>query len=178
MTKIKEFKTVFSEDEIQERVKALGKKITEDYGEQELICICTLSGAFMFFTDLVKNINNPNLKVDFLRVSSYGGGTVTSGQVNVLADIHTDIRDKNVLVIEDLIDSGLTMSKILKMLKDRGAKSVKLCAFIDKTERREADIKIDYHCFDLKSGFIVGYGMDYDGRYRQLPAVYEAVLED
>ncbi len=178
MIKIQELKPVFTADQIQKRVKELGEQITRDYEGEEFVCVCVLTGGIIFFGDLLKNIDSTKVSLDFMRVSSYGSGTVTTGKVKVIEDVKFNLAGKNVLIVEDLIDSGLTMKSVQEMFIDRGAKSVKLCCLINKTERREVNVNIDYYGFDLNSGFILGYGMDFDGKYRNLPAVYEAVISE
>ena len=178
MIKIKELVPIFDAQTIQNKVKELGKQITEDYKGEDILCVGVLTGAILFFSDLLKNIDSTNVSVDFMRVSSYGGGTSTSGNVKVIEDVKFNLAGKNVLIVEDLVDSGLTMKRVREVFESRGAKSVKLCCLIDKKERRETDVKIDYYGFELNKGFIVGYGMDFDDRYRNLPAIYEAIVAD
>ncbi|SKA56594.1 hypoxanthine phosphoribosyltransferase [Succinivibrio dextrinosolvens DSM 3072] len=178
MITIQELKPVFTAEQIQKRVKELGEQITRDYEGQDFICVGVLSGAVIFFSDLLKNIDSTRVSLDFMRVSSYGSATETSGVVKIIEDVKFNMAGKNVLIIEDLIDSGLTMKKVKEVFIERGAKSVKLCALINKKERREVDVTIDYYGFELDKGFILGYGMDFDGRYRNLPAVYEAVIKE
>ena len=145
MLKVKELLPVFPEETIQKRISELGEQIARDYQGEEVICVCVLKGAVFFFTDIVRAIGRhlDGITIDFLRASSYGSGTSSSCVVNISKDVDTDIKGKNVLFIEDVIDSGLTMSKVMGMFKERGAKSVKLCACVDKKERREVDIHID-----------------------------------
>lgn len=178
MLVVKELKTLYSEEAIQEKVKELGARITADYKGEDLLCVCVLNGAVLFFTDLIRRIDNMGVSIDFLRASSYGEGTSSSNVVKILKDVDADVKGKNVLFIEDVIDSGLTMKRVMEMFRDRGAKSVKLCAFIDKRERRVVDVNIDYAGFVLEKGFIVGYGLDLAEKYRNLPAIYEAVIEE
>lgn len=162
---------VLSEEQIATRVKELGKQISNDYKDEELIVICMLKGAVYFFADLTKHITCP-LKVDFARLSSYRNGTC-SGQMEVISEITTDITDKDVLIVEDIIDSGKTLDYFIKLLKQKNPKSIKTCAFLDKPERREVDIKTDYVGFNMKCGFVIGYGMDYAEKYRELPTLCE-----
>lgn len=178
MIEVKDLIPKYSEELIQNRIRELGEQISKDYKNEDLICVCVLKGAVFFFTDLVRNIDNKNLMIDFLRASSYGSGISSSTVVKILKDTELDVSGKHVLFVEDVIDSGITMHHIMQMFKDRNAKSVKLCALIDKKERREVDIKIDYAGFVLDKGFIVGYGLDLADRYRQLTAIYEAVVEE
>ncbi len=178
MIKVKSLKPLFTAEAIADRLSEMGEQISRDYKGQDLICVCVLKGAVFFFTDLVRHIDNENLMIDFIRASSYGNGISSTAEVKVTKDLDLDIRGKNVLFIEDIIDSGITMSKLLPMYKERGAKSVKLCALIDKAERRETDIHIDYTGFRLDRGFIVGYGLDLAEKYRQLEGIYEAEIEE
>lgn len=180
MLKVKELLPVFPEETIQKRISELGEQIARDYQGEEVICVCVLKGAVFFFTDIVRAIGRhlDGITIDFLRASSYGSGTSSSCVVNISKDVDTDIKGKNVLFIEDVIDSGLTMSKVMGMFKERGAKSVKLCACVDKKECREVDIHIDYSAFTVDKGFIVGYGLDLAEKYRELPGIYEAVVEE
>ncbi len=179
MTVVKKLTPLYTKEQIQQKVSELGARIASDYKGQELICVCVLKGAVFFFTDLVRAIGEgcPDLLIDFLRASSYGDGTTTSSVVKITKDVDVDVRGRNVLFIEDVIDSGVTMSKLIPMFRERGAKSVRLCALIDKRERREVPIDIDYAGFVLDRGFIVGYGLDLAEKYRQLPAIYEAVVD-
>ncbi len=178
MITIQELKPLFTAEQIQKKVKELGEKITSDYEGQDFICVGVLKGAFVFFGDLMKNIDSTRVAIDFMKVSSYGSGMQTSGKIKVIDDVKFNAEGKNILIVEDLIDSGLTMKYVKELFLKRGAKSVKLCCLINKSERRETDVTIDYYGFDLKSGFILGYGMDFDERYRNLPAVYEAITKE
>jgi hypoxanthine phosphoribosyltransferase len=178
MIKIKELKPVFTAEQIQAKVKELGEKISNDYKGQNFICVGILKGAFIFFADLMKNISSTSAEVDFMRVSSYGSGMNSSGNIKVIDDVKFNPQNRNILIVEDLIDSGLTMKHIKNVFLERGAKSVRLCCLVNKSERREVDVNIDYYAFNLEKGFILGYGMDYDGKYRNLPAIYEAITQE
>lgn len=175
---VKELKPVFTKEEITSRVREMGEQICKDYDGQSLVAVCVLKGAVLFFSDLVRALAPLELELDFLRVSSYGNDTQSSHEVCFKKDVELNLRGKNVLIIEDVIDSGLTMQKVKEHFLVRGAKSVKLCAFIDKRERRITDIKIDYSGFVLERGFIVGYGLDLAEKYRHLPGIFEAVVEE
>ncbi len=166
---------VFSETQIQERVKELGLEITETYKGEPVVVICVLKGAFMFFSDLVKTIDCP-LILDFVRVASYGSGSESSKHISFSKDIEVSIEGKHVLIVEDIIDTGNTMEFLLHQMDARGAKSIKVAALINKSERRELAIDVDFIGFNLPSGFIVGYGLDYAEKYRELPAIYEVHL--
>ena len=153
----------------------IAEKINEDYKGEELTLICVLKGGVMFMCDLAKRLNL-NVKLDFMSVSSYGADTKSSGVVKIIKDLDNSIIDKNVLVVEDIIDSGNTLSYLLDILKKRGPKSIKLCTLLDKPSRREKkDVHVDYVCFAIEDKFVVGYGLDYDQKYRNLP--YIGVME-
>ncbi len=162
---------VISRDDIEMRVRELGKEITKDFNDSKLVVVGILNGAFMFLADLVREIDLP-LEVDFLRAASYGTGRSSSGEIKITKDIELSIYDKEILIVEDLIDTGLTLTTIKENLKSRTSKSVRTCVLINKTERREIDIKADYLGFEIKNGFLVGYGLDYAEKYRQYRDVY------
>lgn len=166
---------LISEEEISTRILEIAEKINEDYKGEELTLICVLKGGVMFMCDLAKRLNL-NVKLDFMSVSSYGAETKSSGVVKIIKDLDNSIIDKNVLVVEDIIDSGNTLSYLLDILKKRGPKSIKLCTLLDKPSRREKkDVHVDYVCFAIEDKFVVGYGLDYDQKYRNLP--YIGVME-
>jgi hypoxanthine phosphoribosyltransferase len=168
---IEKLEILFDQDQIAAAVKKLAKEISHDYGEEELIVISILKGAFMFTADLVREMTCP-MAVDFMRATSYGSGTKTSGNVTLTKDLEIDIADKNVMIVEDIIDSGLTLVSIRDLLLSRKPKSLKICALVDKRARREVEIEGDYIGFTIEDGFIVGYGIDYAERYRNVPAIY------
>lgn len=161
-------KILYTEDEIRARVQELGEKISKDYGE--VLAIGILKGASIFYADLVRAIKIP-VYFDFMRVSSYGESSVSSGKVDIKKDLETDIAGKDVLIVEDIIDTGITMSFLLKVLKERNPKSVKIAALLDKPERRVANVNIDYLGFNVPDEFLVGYGFDYSEKYRNLPYI-------
>lgn len=165
------YKILLSEETIQNRVKELGEQITRDYEGKEPVVICMLKGAVFFFADLCKNIKLP-LMLDFARLSSYRNGT-TSGQMELVYDITAKIEGRDVILVEDIVDSGKTLSYFIKLLENRHPASVKICAFLDKKERREVDINVDYIGFDIPCGFVIGYGLDYAEKYRELPYLAE-----
>ncbi len=158
-----------SKEEIAEICKRLGREISRDYENQKLIMICVLKGAFVFMADLMREITVP-CEVDFMAVKSYSGKNST-GVVRIVKDLDMDIAGKNILVIEDIIDSGLTLKHLLKLLKMRNPASIKICAAFDKPDRRQADIHVDYIGKKIPDEFIVGYGLDYNGDFRNLPDV-------
>ncbi|QIB28062.1 hypoxanthine phosphoribosyltransferase [Caloranaerobacter azorensis] len=162
-------------DELQKRIKELGQEITRDYKDKDLVVICVLKGAVMFMSDLCKNIDLP-LSIDFMAVSSYGSSTQSSGVVRILKDLDSSIEDRDVLIVEDIIDTGLTLSYLVENLKSRGPKSVKLCTLLNKPERRKTDVKVDYIGFTIPDEFVVGYGLDFNEKYRNLP--YICILKE
>lgn len=165
------------ETNLQRRIAELGKEISKDYAGQDLLLICLLRGAVLFLTDLMRQIDIPHT-IDFMAVSSYGeGARESSGSVRITMDIRTDIRDKNVLIIEDIIDSGNTLSSVMDLLQARNPKSLRACTLLDKTERREVDVPIQYVGFDIKDKFVFGYGLDLDEYYRDLPFIGVVDLE-
>lgn len=161
---------LYSRETINEKVKELGKQITSDYKGKELVVIGVLKGANVFMADLIREIEIP-LEMDFMAVSSYGHSTESSGVVKILKDLDKGIEGKDVLVVEDIIDSGLTLQYLCKNLLNRKANSVKICTLLDKPERRKVDVVIDYKGFEIPDEFIVGYGIDYAEKYRNLPYV-------
>lgn len=158
------------EEEIRQAVKQLGERISSDYQGKEPVFICILKGAAMFFTDLMRQVNLP-LTTDFMAISSYGSSTKTSGVVRLLKDLDHDVLSKDVLVVEDIVDSGLTLSYIKKVLIERGANSVRLATLLDKPVRRKTELEVDYACFKIPNEFVVGYGLDYQEKYRNLPVI-------
>ncbi|QEK11935.1 hypoxanthine phosphoribosyltransferase [Crassaminicella thermophila] len=161
---------LFSEQEIEEKVAELGKQITKDYEGKDLILIGVLKGANIFMSDLMRKIDIP-VTIDFMAVSSYGLSTESSGVVKILKDLDQSIEDKHVIIIEDIIDTGLTLHYLCENLLSRKPKSLKICTLLDKPERRKVDINIDYKGFDIPDEFIIGYGIDYAEKYRNLPYV-------
>lgn len=162
---------LFDEEQIRAAVKRLAEKISSDFDDEEIVFVSVLKGSFMFISDLMKEIKNP-VVIDFIRATSYGCDTTTSGKVTLTKDLETDIADKNVIIIEDIIDSGLTLTAIREMLLARKPRALKICALVDKRSRRKVEIEGDYVGFSIDDGFIVGYGVDYAERYRNLPAIY------
>ena len=163
-------RVLVSREEIAEAVSALGRKITEDYQGKELMLVGILKGAVVFFSDLVREIDLP-LKMEFMAVSSYGASTKTTGVVNLVKDITVDITGMHVLIVEDIVDSGMTLSYLKKYLSTRGAASIRIATLLDKPERRRVDLKADYFCFTIPDEFVVGYGLDYAEKYRNLPDI-------
>lgn len=166
---------LYSRREIQKRVKELAGIISEDYRKEELILIGVLKGAFVFLSDLARNLSIP-VKLDFIRLASYGSRSQSQGKIRLIKTIEIPIKDKHVLVVEDIVDSGLTLNFLLDLLKKENPSSIRICALIDKKERREVAVNVDYVGFSIPEGFIVGYGLDFDERYRHLPALYHLHL--
>jgi hypoxanthine phosphoribosyltransferase len=162
-------------DAIAARIRELGAEIAHDYAGRNPLLIGVLKGAFLFLSDLMRAIEIP-LGVEFIAISSYGAGMRTSGEVRILKDLDVAIEGRHILVVEDIVDTGLTLSYLLANLKSRGAETVKLVALLDKYERREKHVPIDYLGFKIPDKFVVGYGLDYAERYRNLPFI--AVLKD
>lgn len=161
---------LFSQDDIQKAIERLADSIREDFDEEEIVFVCVLKGSFVFTADLIREIKNPNV-VDFIRISSYRNG-MSHGNVAITKDLETDIEGKNVIIVEDIIDSGLTLVSLRNMLHTRRPKTLKLCALIDKRARREVEIEGDYIGFSIDDGFVVGYGIDYAENYRNLRDVF------
>lgn len=162
--------TLISEEKLKERVQEIAKEITEFYNGEEVKTVCVLKGAVMFMVDLVKSLDLP-VKFDFMDVSSYGNSTESSGNIKILKDLDDPIEGENLLIVEDIIDSGRTLHYLLEYLKSKKPKSIKLCTLFDKPERREFDVHVDWTGFDIPDKFIVGYGLDYAQRYRNLPYI-------
>ncbi len=161
---------LFSEEQVKRRVAELADQINRDYEGQELMLISVLRGSFVFMADLVRALTIP-CTVDFMAVSSYGSGTVSSGQVQITKDLSEDITGKHVLVVEDILDSGNTLSYLLELLKARQPASIRLCTLLDKPERRVKPVQVNYTGFAIPDAFVVGYGLDYDEYYRNLPYI-------
>lgn len=158
------------EDEIALRIEALGNAITKDFENEELVVICVLKGAFMFCSDLIKKINLP-IKLEFISLSSYGDSTQSSGNVRLEMDITANIEGKNVLIVEDIVDSGLTIKTLMEMLSVRKPKKVKLASLLFKPVKLKHPVTIDYLGFEIEDKFVIGFGLDYAGRYRELPYI-------
>ena len=167
-------KVLLKEEDVDRRIQEIGDQISKDYAGKQIHLICVLKGGSFFMCELAKRITVP-VSLDFMSVSSYGSETKSSGVVKIVKDLDEPLKDKDVLVVEDIVDSGRTLSYLLELLKDRGPKSVKLCTLLDKPERRVVEVPVDYTCFEIPDQFVVGYGLDYDQRYRNLP--YIGVVE-
>lgn len=161
---------LLSEEEVDKRISEIGRKITEDYEGKDVHLICVLKGGSFFMCELAKRIDL-QVSIDFMSVSSYGSDTKSSGVVKIIKDLDESIKDKNVIVVEDIVDSGRTLSYLLNNLSERGPKSMALCTLLDKPERRVIDVTVDYTGFVIPDEFVVGYGLDYDQKYRTLPYI-------
>lgn len=162
-------KTLIAREEIERRIKELAKEIEKDYQGKDLVVIGLLKGSVVFMSDLIKEINLP-LVIDFMSVSSYSG-TTSTGVINISKDIDTDIKGKDVLIVEDIIDTGLTLSHVKKLFLNREVKSLKICTLLDKPSRRTVEIKGEYTGFEIPDEFVIGYGLDFDQQYRNIPYI-------
>ena len=167
-------KVLLPEAEVDKKIQELGEQISKDYEGKNIHMICVLKGGVFFTCELAKRISVP-VSLDFMSVSSYGSDTKSSGVVKIVKDLDESLKGKNVIVVEDIVDSGRTLSYLLEMLKDRGPESLRLCTLLDKPDRRVIDVNVDYTGFQIPDEFVVGYGLDYDQRYRNLP--YIGVVE-
>lgn len=168
------YSTLISEEDMFKRIEILGKQISKDYKGKEIAAICVLKGGVMFMADLVKHIDVP-LSMDFMAVSSYGNETSSTGVVKIIKDLDESIEGKEVLIVEDIIDSGRTLSYLVNILQDRNPNSIKICTLLDKPERRIVNVDVDYVGFEIPDKFVIGFGLDYMQLYRNLP--YIAVVE-
>jgi hypoxanthine phosphoribosyltransferase len=164
---------LIGEQELQARIAELGVEISKDYAGHDLLLVGVLKGAVFFLADLMRELTVP-CEIDFMAISSYGAGTDSSGVVRILKDLDINISGRDVLVVEDIIDSGLTLSYLMRSLKARKPETVEICALLTKPERREVDVPVRYTGFEIPNKFVIGYGLDFDERYRNLP--YVAVL--
>ncbi|MCI6648814.1 MAG: hypoxanthine phosphoribosyltransferase [Lachnospiraceae bacterium] len=167
-------RVMLSEEELEQRIRELGAQISADYEGESVMMVCILKGAAMFACELAKRITVPVI-MDFMATSSYGSGTVSSGEVKIKKDLDLSPEGKNILIVEDIIDSGNTLNFLSHLFEERNAKSVKMVTMLDKPDRREVDVAVDYTGFTIPDEFVVGYGLDYDQRYRNLP--YIGVIE-
>ena len=159
-----------SEQQLKDKVAQLGAQISQDYAGKDLVLVSILKGAVVFMADLMRAVTIP-CSIDFMVVSSYGAGTTTTGLVKIIKDLDSDLSGKDVLIVEDILDTGVTLSNLVPMLKMRDPNSVRICAILDKPSRRRADIQADYIGFQVPDEFVVGYGLDYDEKYRNVPYV-------
>ncbi|MBU1247147.1 MAG: hypoxanthine phosphoribosyltransferase [Proteobacteria bacterium] len=170
-----QMEVVVSAEDIQKRVRTLATEIETYYAGESVVCVCVLKGAFLFFADLMRCLKN-GPEMDFVRLSSYGSGTNRGKEVHFTKDMEVPVQDKHVLLIEDIVDSGRSVEFLKHVIEKRGPQSLKVCALVDKQERREIDLSVDFVGFDLTGkGFLVGYGLDYAEKYRELDALYEVI---
>lgn len=170
-------KVLIPKEELEERIREMAEQISKDYEGEELHLVCILRGSIFFTCELAKYITVPTT-IDFMSVSSYGDGTESSGRIKIMKDLDDPIKDRNVLVVEDIIDSGRTLAHLLSFLKVREPKSLKLCTLLDKPERRVVDVNVDYVGREIPDLFVVGYGLDYAQKYRNLPYIGVVELEE
>jgi hypoxanthine phosphoribosyltransferase len=168
-------KVLIPEDEIQNRINEVAEQISDAYKGQSLHLICILKGGAMFMCELAKRIHDVNISFDFMSVSSYGSGTTTSGIVKIVKDLDEPLEGKHVLIVEDIIDTGHTLNHLSRLLMSRGPESIEICTLLNKPSRREKEVPVKYSCFEIPDEFVVGYGLDYDQKYRNLP--YIGVVE-
>jgi len=161
---------LYTKEQLAEAVAKLGKQITADYQGKQPVMICILKGASVFFCDLIRQIDLP-LEIDFMVVSSYGASTKTSGEVKLVKDLDRSVQGRDVIVVEDIVDSGMTLSFLKKNLLHRGAASLRIATLLDKPARRRVELETDYSCFEIPDAFVVGYGLDYNETYRNLPDI-------
>ena len=166
---------VLRREQIAASIKDLADRISDDYQRRDLILIGVLKGAFVFLADLAREISIP-VRIDFLRAASYGSETTTSGRIRLLTDIEMEIAGCDVLVVEDIVDSGITLNYLIKHIRSFDPASVRVCALLDKRERRQVNLSVDYACHVIDEGFLVGYGLDYNENYRELPDIYQLLL--
>ncbi len=170
-------KVLLSESEVDSRISEIGRQVSADYAGRSVHLICVLKGGCFFLCELAKRITVP-VSLDFMSVSSYGSNTESSGKITIKKDLDESIKGKDVLVVEDIVDSGRTLSSLLKMLQEREPASLRLCTLLDKPERRVCEINVDYTGFRIPDAFVVGYGLDYDQRYRNLPYIGVVEFDD
>lgn len=170
-------RVMLSEEEVNDRIKAIGEQISKDYAGKEVHLVCVLKGGTFFMCELAKRITVP-VSLDFMAVSSYGSETKSSGVVKIVKDLDESLMGRDVIVVEDIVDSGRTLSYLLEMLKERGPASLRLCTLLDKPDRRVIDVDVDYTGFQIPDEFVVGYGLDYAQKYRNLPYIGVVEFED
>ncbi len=169
-------KVLLTEQEVDKRIQEIGEQITKDFAGKTVHLVCVLKGGSFFMCELAKHIDLP-VSLDFMSVSSYGGDTTSSGVVTIVKDLDEPLQGKDVIVVEDIVDSGRTLSYLMEMLKDRKPASLTLCTLLDKPDRRVTDVEVKYTGFKVPDVFVVGYGLDYDQIYRNLPYIGEVVFE-
>ena len=163
-------KVLLTEEEVDKRIRELGEQISKDFEGEEVHLVCVLRGSVFFTCELAKRITLP-VSIDFMSASSYGSDTISSGKIKIVKDLEDSLMEKNVIVVEDIVDTGRTLSYLLKLLSERKPKSLRLCTLLDKPERRVAEVNVEYTGFQIPDEFVVGYGLDYDQKYRNLPYI-------
>lgn len=164
-------RVMISEEEIADRIKQVAAEISGDYEGRPLHLICILKGGAMFLCELAKRLDLRDVTMDFMSVSSYGAGTVSSGIVKIVKDLDEPLEGKNVLIVEDIVDTGNTLTHLIRLLEERMPESIEICTLLNKPSRREKEVSVKYSCFDIPDEFVVGYGLDYDQKYRNLPYI-------
>ncbi len=170
-------RVLISEADVDKKIEEIGKAISERYEGKTVHLVCVLKGGAFFMCELAKRITVP-VSMDFMALSSYGSGTTSSGSIKMIKDLDESIEGKDVIIVEDIIDSGRTLDKLMELLSTRNPKSLAVCTLLDKPDRRVVDVKVDYTCFDIPDEFVVGYGLDYDQKYRNLPYIGVVEFED
>lgn len=169
---LENIKVLINEEKLNKRIEEIANDISNDYNNEEIILVCILKGAVYFATDLSKKITNNDIILDFMKVSSYGiGERKSTGKINFKLDLSEDIENKNVIIVEDIADSGITLNYLYDYLSTKNPKTLKICVLLDKVERRVQNIKLDYVGFEIENKFVLGYGMDYDEKYRNIPYI-------
>lgn len=162
---------LIDEERLNKRISEIANKISNDYKNEEIVLICILKGAAYFAVDLSKKITDSTVIIDFMKVSSYGNNTITTGKIDFKLDTSINLENKNVIIVEDIIDSGYTLNFLYNYLENKNPKTLKICVLLDKKERRKKDIKVDYTGFEIEDKFVIGYGLDYQDKYRNLPYI-------
>lgn len=161
---------LLTEEQLKERVTEVAQQVDKDYAGKNPLVLGILKGSIIFYADFVRHLSMP-VELDFMAVSSYGSGAVSSGKLKIRKDLDRDVKGRDVIIVEDIIDSGFTLANLKKLLEERGAASVRIATLLNKAERREYDVAPDYNCFDIENEFVVGYGLDYNEQYRHLPYI-------
>lgn len=174
---IETVKVLIPEEDVDKKIEEIGRQISIDYSGKTVHLICVLKGGAFFMCELAKRITVP-VSMDFMAVSSYGSGTESSGSIKMIKDLDESIEGKDVVIVEDIIDSGRTLDKLMELLKTRKPNSLAVCTLLDKPDRRVVDVKVNYTCFNIPDEFVVGYGLDYDQKYRNLPYIGVVEFED
>lgn len=170
-------RVLLSEQEVDRRIHEIGEQISKDYQGKQVHLVCVLKGGSFFMCELAKRITVP-VSLDFMSVSSYGSETKSSGVVKIVKDLDDSVQDKDVIIVEDIVDSGRTLNYLLEMLRDRGPSSIRICTLLDKPDRRVVDVRVNYTGFEIPDEFVVGYGLDYDQKYRNLPYIGVVELDE